>query len=160
MQTSTDAYTGQQSTTLLALRCFTAWLKLDVSGSGGALLPADQLYSQHRQLFSALLSTLTVDDAAVLEEAAEGLTLLLGALSRPQSSTCSLFNFDTRKSVPLVAMRRRTPAQMQGASLAGRRRRRQMRCTPRRRACCRCTTASWCRTGRPARTPSHRSALC
>ena len=72
---------GQRSTTLQALRCFTAWLKLDVSGSGGALLPADQLYLQHRQLFTALLNSLTMDDAAVLEEAAEGLTLLLGALS-------------------------------------------------------------------------------
>ena len=71
---------GQQSTAFQALRCFTAWLKLDVSGSGGALLPADQLYSQHRQLFNALLNALTMDDSAVLEEAAEGLTLLLGAL--------------------------------------------------------------------------------
>ena len=72
---------GQPLPTLQALRCFTAWLKLDVSGSGGALLPADQLYAQHRQLFNALVNALTMDDSGVLEEAAEGLTLLLGALS-------------------------------------------------------------------------------
>jgi len=53
-------------------------LKLDVSGSGGALLTADQLYAQHQQLFAALLKALSSEDAAVLSEAAEGLTLLLG----------------------------------------------------------------------------------
>ncbi len=53
-------------------------MKLDVSGSGGALLTADQLYAQHQQLFAALLKALSSEDAAVLSEAAEGLTLLLG----------------------------------------------------------------------------------
>ncbi len=70
---------GQESPALQALRCFCAWLKLDVSGSGGALLTADQLYAQHRQLFAALLQALNSEDATVLGEAAEGLTLLLGA---------------------------------------------------------------------------------
>lgn len=70
---------GQQTPMLQALRCFCAWLKLDVSGSGGALLTAGQLYARHQQLFAALLGALKLEDAAMLAEAAEGLTLLLGA---------------------------------------------------------------------------------
>lgn len=63
---------------LLALKCFQAWLALDVTGGGSALLSAGQLYSQHRQLFEGLLSALSSLDGAVLRLAAESLALVLG----------------------------------------------------------------------------------
>lgn len=65
---------------LLALKCFQAWLALDVSGGGSALLSSGELAARHPQLFQALLAALGSQDGAVLALAADTLARVLGAL--------------------------------------------------------------------------------
>lgn len=62
-----------------AVKCFQAWLGLDGSGGGTALVSPGELYAGHRQLFDALLATLGVSDEALLEDLAETLGMFFGA---------------------------------------------------------------------------------
>lgn len=63
---------------MAAAKCFQAWLGLDGSGGGTALVSPGELYVSHRQLFDALLATLGAEDDALLEDLAETLGMFFG----------------------------------------------------------------------------------
>jgi hypothetical protein len=61
-----------------AVKCFQAWLGLDGSGGGTALVSPGELYAGHRQLFDALLAALGAEDDALLEDLADTLGMFFG----------------------------------------------------------------------------------
>lgn len=70
---------GGERAAASAVKCFQAWLGLDASGGGSALVSPGELYAGHRQLFDALLAAVGSDSDALLEDLAETLGMFFGA---------------------------------------------------------------------------------